>query len=468
MKSTEKAPSLRAGLLRALAGPLSLLILLSGVVSYGLAQYFADSVYDGWLYDSVSSLALEVQKRPAGPFVDMPAQTQRLFEWDERDKTFFRIRGERQGLIAGRADIPAMSGDIDQYLRARLYDGVMDRQRVRIAELELPAEEFGERVIVEVAETTLKREGLAHAILLTTLAPQILLILVAAGAVRRAIRRGLAPLHTIAQRLEARSHRELSPLADEGVPIEVRPLTHSLNELLARLESAITAQKRFVAEAAHQLRTPLTAIKLQAEDIRREQRPEEVRPLIEALLRSTERAVRLSHQLLSLARAEPDGGGNPAFQRFDLLKLVRDTGAEWAPRALSKRIEMQLIVVPDEGPVWLEGDAGLIREALSNLLDNAIKYHVPPGHIWLRVIADGGVHVEVEDDGPGIPTESREKMLRRFARGNRGEGTGLGLAIAQEIARRHGGELELASGSSGQGLTARLILSRVEIVSAAG
>lgn len=461
-KPAERAPSLRASLLGALVGPLALLFVLSGVASYGFAQYFADSVYDGWLYDSVSSLALEVDRSLQGPYVEMPASTQRLFEWDATDKTFFRITGAKKGLIAGRADIPGVQGDVDDYLRGHLYDGVLDGQQVRIATLKLPSEEFGEEVTVDVAETVLKRQSLARAILITTLIPQIILILVAAGAVRRAIRVGLAPLRTVALRIEASSHRQLSRIPDEDVPVEVRPLTHSLNELLSRLESALTAQRRFVAEAAHQLRTPLTAIKLQAEDIRRERRPEEVRPLVDGLLQSTERAVRLSNQLLSLARAEPDNSGTQNFQRFDLLQLVQETGAEWAPRAFAKRIEMQLVAAPEGCAVEFDGNAGLIREALSNLLDNAIKYHTPPGHICVRLLPGTAVvRIVVEDDGPGIPGELQEGMLRRFARGNRGEGTGLGLAIAQEIGRLHGGDLQLASGPGGKGLAATLTLRRV-------
>jgi two-component system sensor histidine kinase TctE len=390
----------------------------------------------------------------------MPAQTQRLFEWDAADKTYFRITAAKEGLIAGRADIPALQGDVDDYLRAQLYDGVMDGQAVRIASLQLASSEFGETVTVEVAETTLKRQALARAILITTLIPQLILILVAAGAVQRAIRVGLAPLHTIALRLGASSHRQLATIPDEGVPVEVRPLTHSLNDLLLRLESALTAQRRFVAEAAHQLRTPLTAIKLQAEDIRREVRPEEIRPLADALLRSTERAVRLSNQLLSLARAEPDSASTRDFQRFDLLKLVSDTGAEWVPLALGKGIEMQFVAESHAGPVWFEGDAGLIREALGNLLDNTVKY-AAPGHVCVRLLSEPSMQIVVEDDGPGIPSELQETMLRRFARGNRGEGTGLGLAIAREIARVHGGDLQLASGAGGKGLTARMTLKRM-------
>ena len=459
MSRPEHRRSLRSGLLFALVGPLSVVLVLGGLVSYGLANYFADSVYDGWLFDSASALALEVERTDDGPFVDLPAPTQRLFEWDEADTTYFRISGERKGLVAGRTEpMPAMTGDVDDYHGALLYDAEIDDEPVRIARIELPASRYGEIVYVEVAETMRKRSGLASAILASTLLPQLLLIGVTAAVVRRAIRRGLRPLHSLAQRLEARSHRELSPIADEGVPEEVLPLTHSLNDLLARLQSAVTAQQRFIAHAAHQLRTPLTAIKLQAEAVIRESRQDEIAPLLGALRASIERAARLSNQLLSLARAEPDSSGDRPFRRLDLVALVRDTGADWAPRAFARGLDVQFTCEDELQPLWIDGDADLIRDALNNLLDNAINYHPGPGTLRLGLRRRPLPEIVVEDDGPGIPAAQRDTMLRRFVRGTQGEGSGLGLAIAQEIAHAHGGELFLEDGPDGKGLRVRLRL----------
>jgi two-component system sensor histidine kinase TctE len=484
MAKTERGParSLRASLLLALIGPLTILFLLGGLVSYALAQYFSDTVYDGWLFDSASSLALEVERGPDGPRADIPAATQRLFEWDTTDRTYFRIRGERSGLIAGRADMPVVEGDVDEYEGARFsdlleqlvhdvldfdpdedvvgrfYDGRMDGMDVRIAVIDLPASAFGEGVSIEVAETTVKREGLAQAILLATLAPQMLLIVVAAAAVRRAVRRGLAPLDTLTARLDASRPEQLAPVADDDVPLEIRPLTRALRKLLTRLNDALLAQRRFISEAAHQLRTPLTGIKLQAEAILRESTSDEARPMIEALRHSTDRAARLSNQLLSLARAERDGRGGHPMRRFDLQALAQETGAEWAPSALARGQDMHFTSTPDDQPVWIIGDEDLLREAISNLLDNAIKYGRDGGSIHLRLISQPRVAVEVQDDGPGIDEDQRPQMLQRFVRGARGEGSGLGLPIAQNIAHLHGGELLLASGPDGSGLVARLEL----------
>lgn len=477
--------SLRGRLYLALIGPLAVLLLLGGAASYGLAQYFADTVYDGWLFDSVSSLALEVERTPDGPFVDMPESTQRLFEWDVVDRTYFRISGEKKGRIAGRPDMPPVSGDVDPYQGvflydlladlasglvlgntdphegALIYDGRLDNQPVRVAALTLPADEFGEVVRVEVAETTRKRQALASAILLSTLIPQLLLIVVAAAAIRRAVRHGLAPLPLITERLQARSYRELSPIPDHDVPHEVRPLTGALNDLLSRLESALSAQRRFIAEAAHQLRTPLTAIKLQVEEVSRETQMADAQPLLRSLRASTDRAVRLSNQLLSLARAEPDSLGTRPFNKVDLLLLAQETGAEWAPRALARGIEMQFSAEPEGVHVFVNGDEDLLREAISNLLDNAVKYHGSGGSIQLRVLAQPVPAIEIEDDGPGIAPDLRPQMLRRFIRGDHGDGSGLGLPIALEIARLHRGNLLLEDGANGRGLCVRMVFPRV-------
>ena len=475
------APSLRRRLLFALLIPLGALLLLGAAGSYALARYFADTVYDGWLFDSVNSLSLEVEATGAGPYVDIPAPTQRLFEWDVVDQTLVRIAGSKQGHIAGRPDMPPVAGDVDpyqgeflydlladlgsvfeskldSYKGALIYDGRLDHQDVRVARLELPTSTYGEVVTVEVAETTRKRQALATAILLSTLLPQLLLTAVAVAAIRRAVGHGLYPLQVTARRLEARSPRDLSAVDVAGVPVEILPMMRSLNDLLQRLGEAQAAQQRFIADAAHQLRTPLTAIKLQVEEASREDTVEGVRQILTSLQASANRAVRLSNQLLSLARAEPESGPGKTLRSFDLHLLAQETGAVWAPIALARDIEMQFVADTASQPIWIEGDPDLLREALGNLLDNAIKYQQPGGEIEIRVVDRPQPEIIVTDRGPGIPVEARPQMLRRFVRGEQGEGTGLGLAIALEIARLHDGELLLETPSNGRGLRVRLCL----------
>lgn len=472
--------SLRSRLLVALLAPVTILFALSGTVSFSLAKYFADSVYDGWLFDSASSLAQEVEYGPAGPSVDIPASVQRLFEWDVADKTYFRIVSEGAGVIAGRARMPPPSGDVHRYRGsvlddmlseitehiewdevgseggAIIYDGELDGEPVRIASLRLPPGSVGGEVRVEVAETTRKRRALAQAILVSSLVPQVLLIGVATLAVWRGVSLGIRPLNQLADKIRARSHLEMSPIADPEVPLEIRPLSRALNELLGRLHQAMTLQRRFVAEAAHQLRTPLTAIKLDVENLQRENPVGAVGSLIGSLAVSTDRAVRLSNQLLSLARAEPDGTRPESLGPVDLDSLARETCAEWAPRALRRGLDIQYVAPDTDRRAVIHGDADLLREALSNLLDNAIKYTPPPGHILVEVHGGRAPSVSVEDDGPGIDPVDKARMMKRFVRGTRGEGSGLGLAIALEIARLHRGDLCLSERDQAKGLKATL------------
>lgn len=463
----------------ALVVPFAILLVIGGAASFGLAQYFADTVYDGWLFDSVNSLALEVEQTNDGPFVDIPASTQRLFEWDVIDRTYFRISAARKGHLAGRPDMPPLAGDVDPYQGAFLYDlladirsifsdeersyggaliydGRLDNSDVRVARLELPERAFGESVTLEVAETTRKRTALARIILLSTLLPELLLTIVAAIALKRAVKRGLGPLQLLAGRLEERSYQELAPIPDGDVPVEVQPMTRSLNNLLARLGEARAAQRRFIADAAHQLRTPLTAIKVQVDDAVRHDTIEGVRPILLSLQDSAERAVRLSNQLLSLARAEPDHHPASRFQPVDLVRLAQDIGAEWVPRALSRNIEMQFISGIETDAVLVPGDPDLLREAIGNLIDNAMKYQESPGTIQVSVERQPVPAIVIEDSGPGIPPALRPEMLQRFVRGERSDGSGLGLAIALEIARLHGGELLLEESTVTHGLRARL------------
>lgn len=447
--------SLRGRFLRLLIAPLVVLFALSGFGSYALALHYANTVYDGWLYDSCGSLALLVQRADRGVVLDLPRAAARLFAWDVVDTTYYQVSGARSGLIAGRRDMPAVPAEGSPYHSARLFDGLIDGRPVRIAAVRLPEAEFGEAVTVAVAETKSKRKALARKLLLGVLAPQLTLIGVAGLTLWFGVRGGLAPLDLLARRLQARDHRRLQPIAGDGVPREVQPLTRALNELLARLDSALAGQRRFIADAAHQLRTPLTALKLNIDQALRETSPQAMRQALLESARAVERISRLTNQLLWLARAEPEAAAATPFEKFDLAALAREVGAEWAARALGKHLEMSLECPAD--PVAMRGNRTLVAEALNNLLDNALKYHPGHGRVLLEVAA-APPRLAVLDDGPGIPPPLRAEALKRFYRMDRkgGEGTGLGLAIVQEIVATHGGRLELGEGLDGRGLAVRI------------
>ena len=455
------AESLRRRFLRLLLAPLLVLFAIGGGACYAFALYYANTVYDGWLFDSAKSLALVVERTDQGLILDLPQSAVRLFVWDVADTTYYRVSGSHSGFIAGRRDFPAMpdkANDAVDYQGAHLFNALIDGSVVRVATLQLPADRYGETVTVQVAETQNKRKKLAREILASVLLPQIVLISAAALMLWFGIRGGLAPLGTLAERLQAQDHRRPQPITVDDVPLEVQPLALALNDLLTRLDSALAAQRRFVADAAHQLRTPLTSLKLNMEQALLDADRVSVIPVLQECARAVERVTRLSNQLLLLARAEPDAIATTPFERVDLAALAREVGAEWVPRALRRNIDISL-AVPGQA-VTISGNSLLLAEALNNLIDNAIKYHPGGGHISIEVTAQPRPGIRVIDDGAGIPAPLREQVLKRFYRVDRGgsEGSGLGLAIVQEIVRSHGGTLSLGEGSDGRGLSANITL----------
>lgn len=453
------AESLRRRFLRLLLAPLVVLFGIGGMACYAFAVHYANTVYDGWLFDSVKSLALVVERTDRGVTLDLPQSALRLFVWDVADTTYYRVIGSHSGFIAGRRDFPAMPQDVAglvDYQGAGLFNGVIDGEPVRVASLQLPLDQFGESVTVQVAETQNKRRKLAREVLASVLLPQVVLIGAAALILWFGIHRGLAPLGSLAERLQAQDARRLQPLPGDGVPLEVQPLAAALNDLLVRLDAAQAAQRRFVADSAHQLRTPLTSLKLNMEQALQDAEAgtglDAVIPMLRECARAVERVTRLSNQLLLLARAEPDAMANTPFERLDLAALARSVGAEWVPRALKRNIDISLAVPGQQVPV--SGNPVLLAEALNNLLDNAIKYHPGNGRISVEVRAQPHPSVCIADDGRGIPPALREQALKRFFRVDRSgsEGSGLGLAIVQEIVRAHGGTLTLGEGLEGRGL----------------
>lgn len=433
-------------------------------LSYGLATHYANLVYDAWLYDSASSLAIQVRAGASGLSVDFPEAAKRVFVWDVADVTSFGIRGSRSGVIAGRADMPVPPAGAEHYRNARVFDVTIDGRSARVASLELPARLYGETVTVSVGETRSKRNALASQMLIGLLLPQMLLIAVALLAIRMGVRSGLRPLGAVAARIEVQSHRSITTVSADDIPVELQPVTQAVDDLLGRLDRALNAQRRFIADAAHQLRTPFTALKLNVEQALEESTIDGVRPLLEQLRLSTERATHLTEQLLALARAEPDAVEADEFEDFDLKKLVFEVGADWVPVALRRNIEMTFGAEQDS--VCVNGNPMLVQEALKNLLDNAIRYQKASagGRVDITVFAKPTPGFTISDNGPGIPAQELSAAFQRFRRGDRGgasaagTGTGLGLAIVHEIATSHHGRVTLEAGPDGQGLMVRFEL----------
>ncbi|VTU28255.1 Sensor protein QseC [Variovorax sp. SRS16] len=434
--------SLRKRLERRLLWRLVVLFLLSGALSYGITRYYVSKVYDLWLYNSANSLAQSLRLIGNSVDLDLPRSAQAMFEWDDEDQTVYRITASRAGYIAGVTQAPIEPARPDRFRNARLFDAPLGAARMRWAAVDVQLAPEGERVSVLVGETTRKRRRLAEEILLAVWIPQCVLLLVAGWVIRRVVFFQSRSILSLSQTLRDFSHRGLQPVPESSMPDELHPLVEALNTVIAKLDHAGMAQRQFIANAAHQLRTPLTALKLQAEQALRCDDLPGMRQSLAELQHSAERAVRLANQLLLLSRAEPEAQSMANRGRVDLQALTFDTAREWVSRALARQMDLGF----DETSVqtWAVVDQALLREAINNLLDNALKYCRPGARINVGVHAAGSeACIVVEDSGPGIAPDDRERVTQRFHRGDSAvaDGSGLGLAIVSEIALAHAGRL---------------------------
>jgi two-component system sensor histidine kinase TctE len=420
---------------------------VAAIAGYPVALHPATAAYDWALMDGAYSLAELVKAKKAGGGLSLPDSADVLLRTDQFDRIYYSVRDMQGNLIAGDEHLPPLpsgmpaSGEL-------LYDSRIAGERVRIAALTVKTAESS--FLVQVAETTVKRNRLVTQTLTGLLVSEVLLVAVVIALVWFGVGKGLAPLSRLREEIEARSPRDLRPVPEEHAPVEVRPVVQALNNLLQQLGATLRAQQQFVANAAHQLRTPLAGQRMQVEYGLQQRDPAEWRRVLVTMKLATERTVHLANQLLTLAKAEL-GSHQLEFTRWlDLRSVVEDVTGEWMPRAIAKEIDVGLEL--SAAPV--NGDALLIGELLSNLLDNAISYTPSGGRVTIRSGTSAAYSVlEVEDEGMGIPVEEREKVFRRFYRveGSPGEGCGLGLAIVHEIAHLHGGTVEIGMPAGGRG-----------------
>lgn len=452
--------SLRRQLLAWLLVPLLGWSLAGSVLAYLLAAHFATAAYDRVLYGAILDLAKQIRAGDAGLQLDLPPAAREMFEWNEADRVYYRIALEDGRVVSGEAQLPAPPKALRPG-HAQFYDGTHAGSPVRVAALwttlsGLPGQP---RLVIQVAETLDARQDIARQILLATLLPESLLALLAAGALWVGVSHGLAPLARLREEIARRSDQDLSPIPEQRAPAEVRPLAHAVNALLSRLEVALTAQRRFVANAAHQLRTPLAGIRTQAEIALRQSDPEELAHTLAQLRSGTERTTHLLNQLLSLARLEPgDARAHPQVE-MDLSEAARATTALWVPQALRRGIDLGF-----EGAgvdLTVAGDRLLLEELLGNLIENALVHGPGTTRVTVAAAALGGAPVlSVEDDGPGVPPGERSRLFERFERGRTSgqvRGSGLGLAIVREIATLHAARVSMGQGAQGRG-------TRVEVV----
>ena len=455
--------SLRRHLLAWLLLPQLVLWLAAAAVTYNVASRYAGRANDHSLYLSSRALARQVKPIGSGLFVDFPRAAKDIIETDPDDQVYYMVSSPPGEFILGNhklpppRDIEVLSPD-----RPTFYDGQVEGAdgpvQVRVAAIML---DYGEpsakqRMLVQVAKSRVSREALARDILVDTALPLSVLVLAMSALVWAGVRTGLAPLARLREAVSGRGPNDLAPIELRSAPEEVRDLAVAVNTLLAAVQTSVAEQRRFISDAAHQLRTPLAGLKGQAELALKEATDPALRARLQRVQESATRSAHLITQLLTLARAEPESVATIGRSRFDLRRLVQDLTAEMVPRALSEGIDLGLddAGTPEDQPVptvFIEGNALLIREAIVNVIDNAIRYagrgaeitvrvrQTPayPGHPDQRPMA----LVEVDDTGPGLPPHLHAQVFDRFFRGTtEGRGCGLGLAIVKEIVERHQGQ----------------------------
>lgn len=439
--------NIRLRLLAWLVPALLTLIAISASVAYFVALHVATLAYDRALLDPALAMASHLAWKGGRVEFDLPRIAQQVLLVDSKDELVFRITGPHGELVAGDADLPSPPVVASQ---ARYYDSTVRGRRMRVAALPIQlALNGGAPALVQIAETTHKRDQLIREVLLADLLPSILIAVATIVLIWFGVARGLAPLNRLRQEIAARSHRDLRPVPEHLSPEETRPLIDAINDMLGRLRDAIGIQQRFIANAAHQLRTPLAAMLTQVELLSRAPLADGVRGEVAQLRRAIGRSAHLANQLLTLARAEPADHSRTLMMAVDLHEVCEELVQEWVPRAHARNIDLGFEIEE----VTVSGDALLLRELIRNLLDNAIKYTADGGAVTLHVTGGNDAVIEVEDNGIGIPESERSRVLERFHRidGTPGEGSGLGLAIVREITVAHGAELQIATPASGRG-----------------
>ncbi len=429
--------------------PLLLLWPISLVLTWFVAQSAAGKPFDQALEINVGELASLVQTQDGQLRLELPMPVRKLLRASESDTVYYQVIGVRGELLGGERQLPLPPGDEAPFFgQVRLRDDSYQGEDLRVAykwlELDLP---MGRPVLVQVAETLDKRAVLATEIVKGVMLQQFIILPLAVLLVWLGLAYAIKPLNRLEERIRARKPDDLSPLDDQSVPQEVAPLVSSVNDLLQRLTKSIEHQKRFLADAAHQLKTPLAGLRMQADLAQREGvSAEEFKLSLRQIGNASVRATHTVNQLLALARAEGSSSAM-ARQPCDLAELTVAAVQECLPRANDKAIDLGYEgEAPGAKGVALEGNPTLLSELIRNLLDNAIHYTPSspehPGVVTARVLADpfGKVLLlQVEDSGPGIPVAEREMVFKPFYRvlGSGVEGSGLGLPIVLEIAQLH-------------------------------
>ena len=441
--------------------PLMILWPISMAVQYFLAYSIANDAYDRELGDRVVAVSKQLAYDNGRLKLNLPAAAAATLRAEESDELIFQARDQKNDVVGGDAVIPLVEFQPEMAPRTVYYrDDYVPGHEVRVAYVFAQVPGMPGAALVQVAESVEKRASLASQIIGDVLAAQLLFVPIALLFVWLGLTKGIAPLNELSQAIRGRKPSDLSPIDEQAAPEEVRTLIGSFNDLMARLDVSLRAQQRFVVDAAHQMRTPLAGLKTQAELALRQRDTVNIHHAMRQIVTSADRASHLIHQLLALARADTDT--LPPRKTLDLDALAREVTRDWVARARARDIDLGFEAAGK--PAWIEGNEVLLQELLNNLLDNALRYTRPGGHVTTRVLAGNPVALEVEDNGIGIEDAERDLVFERFYRvlGTETEGSGLGLSIVRSIAHLHRAEVLLVPNPREPGTIARVVVPRAE------
>jgi two-component system sensor histidine kinase TctE len=453
--------SLKRQLLLWLLVPQMVLLLVGGTLAYRVALKYAEKAIDQSLTQSVRSLARQVKPIGSGLLVDFPRAAQDIIEQDPTDRVSYMVSSPPGSFLLGNGKLPGPDARLTvNTLETLLYNAQVDGKSMRVALLEV---DYGDnnapqRLRVQVAKSLTVQQRLTTELIADMLLPLMLLGAVLSMVVYGGISRGLKPLTRLQAQLGDRRKQalsDLSPIELTQAPQEVHALATALNQLLSAVRRGLGQEKRFLNDAAHQLRTPLAGLISQTELAMAETDPQALRARLTKVLAGAQRSAHLVHQLLSLARNEVE----VKLQALDVAALAREVARDWTPRALKAGVDLGF-----EGTdhVQVAGESLLLREALNNLIDNALTYAGAGSVVTLSVRTQGTeVVLEVADNGPGLAADDVPRVFERFWRASdQPGGCGLGLAIVSEIAQRHGGRAS-SEAAQPQGLKVQMWLPAV-------
>lgn len=441
-----KQNSLLRLLLQQLLPAIGIVLLVGGAVGYWIAFRSATLAYDRSLLDANLAVAGQISVTNRQLELQLPEAARRVLLTDNFDTIYFEVVGSDSRSVGGNAVLPRPDALPDS--GPVYYDGEYKGIPVRLAAMQFSTS--GEDFLVISAETLVKRNSLVHEILLAMLLPGLLLAVACVAVVHRGIRKGLAGIPRLRDELSRRSHTDLSPLPLDEVPGELAPLFAETNDLLLRLAGSIEKQRNFVADASHQLRTPIATLLVEAEQALKAADP---RAELKNIVASTQRLSHLAHQLLTLSRIEP--GHLSKLTKVELSQLVTRAADRWLKLAKLRKIDLGF----ELAQALVLGDAFWLEELADNLVDNAIRYTPLHGMVTVRCGSNlASAWLEVEDSGPGIPEEERGKVFERFhrLRTTDVEGCGLGLAIVKEIVLANHAEVCVDKGSRHGGALVRV------------